>query len=144
MYEINEMPPQVAPELLDLLVKCRTESIGHHREWGCVHGSIKPVMPERRVVGTAVTVACPGADSGIVSYSLNRWLTFEATRSHGEASWRFGLIAFGGFLLTGILMHLFVKVAGLPYLPMQVVTTLIVMIFTFGGHKFFSFADRAG
>ena len=47
-------------------------------------------------------------------------------------------------LLTGALMHLFVKVVGLPYLPMQVVTTLIVMIFTFGGHKFFSFADRAG
>jgi len=81
---------------------------------------------------------------GIVSYGLNRWLTFQATRSHGEASWRFGLIAFGGFLLTGVLMHLFVKVAGLPYLPMQVVTTLIVMIFTFAGHKFFSFADRAG
>jgi putative flippase GtrA len=79
----------------------------------------------------------------VVSYSLNRWLTFEATRTHGEASWRFGLIAFGGFLLTGVLMHLFVKVAGLPYLPMQVVTTLIVMIFTFAGHKFFSFADRA-
>ena len=71
MYEINEMPPQVAPELLELLSRCRTESIGHHREWGCVHGSIKPVMPERRVVGTAITVACPGADSGIVSYSLN-------------------------------------------------------------------------
>ena len=81
---------------------------------------------------------------GVVSYVLNRWLTFEATRTHGEASWRFGLIAFGGFLLTGVLMHFFVKVAGLPYLPMQVVTTLIVMIFTFGGHKFFSFADRAG
>ena len=71
MYEINDMPPQVAPDLLDLLVRCRTESIGHHRHWGCVHGSIKAVMPERRVVGTAVTVACPGHDSGIVSYSLN-------------------------------------------------------------------------
>ena len=79
---------------------------------------------------------------GVVSYVLNRWLTFVATRTHGEASWRFGLIAFVGFLLTGMLMHLFVKVAGLPYLPMQVVTTLIVMVFTFAGHKFFSFAER--
>jgi putative flippase GtrA len=81
---------------------------------------------------------------GVVSYVMNRWLTFVATRTHGEASWRFSLIAFGGFLLTGVLMHLFVKVAGLPYLPMQVVTTLIVMVFTFAGHKFFSFADREG
>ncbi|MEN5081243.1 GtrA family protein [Bosea sp. TWI1241] len=80
----------------------------------------------------------------VVSYLLNRRLTFEATRSHAQASWRFGLIAFGGFLLTGLLMHLFVTRAGLPYLPMQLVTTLIVMVFTFFGHKVFSFADREG
>ena len=53
------------------------------------------------------------------------------------------LIAAGGFVLTGILMHLFVARAGLPYLPMQLVTTGVVMVFSFLGHKFFSFADRA-
>lgn len=79
----------------------------------------------------------------VVSYSLNRWLTFEATHSHAQATWRFALIAAGGFVLTGILMHLFVARAGLPYLPMQLVTTGIVMVFSFLGHKFFSFADRA-
>jgi putative flippase GtrA len=80
----------------------------------------------------------------LVSYALNRWMTFDATRSHAQAGWRFALIAAGGFVLTGILMHLFVARAGLPYLPMQVVTTAIVMVFSFLGHKFFSFADRAG
>src|SRR5258708_17125830 len=70
MDEINPLPPPVAPELLELLRKCRTESIGHHRHWGCVHGSIKPVMPEQRVVGTAVTVACPGHDSGMIPYAI--------------------------------------------------------------------------
>ncbi|PTM42066.1 GtrA family protein [Bosea sp. 124] len=79
----------------------------------------------------------------VVSYTLNRWLTFEATHSHAQATWRFALIAAGGFVLTGILMHLFVARAGLPYLPMQLVTTGIVMVFSFLGHKFFSFADRA-
>jgi putative flippase GtrA len=77
----------------------------------------------------------------VVSYSLNRWLTFDATRSHAQATWRFALIAAGGFVLTGVLMHLFVARAGLPYLPMQFVTTGIVMVFSFLGHKFFSFAD---
>lgn len=80
----------------------------------------------------------------IVSYALNRWMTFEATRSHAQASWRFGLIAIGGFGLTWMLMHLFVTRLGLPYLPMQFVTTGFVMVFSFLGHKFFSFADRAG
>jgi putative flippase GtrA len=79
----------------------------------------------------------------VVSYTLNRWLTFDATHSHAQATWRFALIALGGFILTGILMHLFVDRLGLPYLPMQVVTTLLVMVFSFLGHKFFSFADRA-
>ena len=80
----------------------------------------------------------------VVSYTLNRWLTFDATHSHAQATWRFALIALGGFVLTGILTHLFVARAGLPYLPMQLVTTGIVMVFSFLGHKFFSFADRAG
>jgi putative flippase GtrA len=80
----------------------------------------------------------------VVSYTLNRWLTFDATHSHAQASWRFGLIALGGFVLTGLLMHLFVARWGLPYLPMQVVTTGVVMVFSFLGHKFFSFADREG
>lgn len=79
----------------------------------------------------------------VVSYTLNRWMTFEATRSHAEAGWRFAVIAAGGFALTGVLMHLFVTRLGLPYLPMQFVTTGIVMVFSFVGHKFFSFADRA-
>jgi putative flippase GtrA len=79
----------------------------------------------------------------VVSYTLNRWMTFDATHSHAQASWRFALIALGGFGLTWALMHLFVAVWGLPYLPMQFVTTGVVMVFSFLGHKFFSFADRA-
>jgi putative flippase GtrA len=78
---------------------------------------------------------------GIVSYIANRAMTFEATRSHAEASWRFALVAFGGFLITGALMHGFVKIAGLPYLPAQVLTTLIVMVFTYTAHKRWSFRE---
>ena len=48
----------------------------------------------------------------VVSYTLNRWLTFDATHSHVQATWRFALIAAGGFVLTGVLMHLFVARAG--------------------------------
>lgn len=80
----------------------------------------------------------------VVSYTLNRWMTFDATRSHAQAGWRFALIAAAGFALTGALMHLFVAVWRLPYLPMQLVTTGLVMVVSFLGHKFFSFADRAG
>ncbi len=70
MIRINEMPPRVAPALLEELAQCRTETIGHHRHWGFVHGAIAPVMPERKVVGTAVTIACPGHDSGVIPYLI--------------------------------------------------------------------------
>lgn len=90
----------------------------------------------------AVAASLAGFTVGAaVSYSLNRWLTFDATRTHAEATWRFALIAFGGFVLTGLLMSLFVTKLGLPYLPMQVVTTLCVMVFSFMGHKYWSFAE---
>jgi putative flippase GtrA len=81
------------------------------------------------------------AAGGIVSYAVNRSITFEATRSHGQAGWRFAVVAFGGFLITGALMHGFVKLAGLPYLPAQLITTLIVMAFTFTAHKRWSFRE---
>jgi putative flippase GtrA len=77
-----------------------------------------------------------------VSYMLNRWLTFDATRSHAQATWRFAVIAFGGFVLTGLAMSLFVTRWSLPYVPMQIVTTLLVMVFSFVGHKYWSFAER--
>lgn len=76
---------------------------------------------------------------GVVSYLLNRRFTFETERSHAAAGWRFAVIAAGGFLATFLLMHLFVTRLELPYLPMQLVTTLIVMGLTFTGHKFWSF-----
>lgn len=82
------------------------------------------------------------AVGAVVSYTLNRWLTFDSTRDHGGATWRFGVIALGGFVLTGVLMGLFVTRWHLPYLPMQLVTTLLVMAFSFIGHKYWSFAEK--
>ncbi len=79
---------------------------------------------------------------GVVSYALNRRFTFDATRSHAAAGWRFVLIAAAGFVATYALMSLFVERWGLPYLPSQIATTIVVMALTFSGHKLWSFRDR--
>lgn len=79
---------------------------------------------------------------GVVSYGLNRRFTFVTERSHAAAGWRFAVIAAVGFLMTLGLMSLFVVALGLPYLPMQIVTTLIVMAATFTGHRLWSFDER--
>jgi putative flippase GtrA len=81
---------------------------------------------------------------GVASYLLNRRLTYTTTRGDVAASWRFALVAGVGFLITGAIMHVFVDRWGAPYLPAQLVTTGIVLIWSFFAHKWFSFGERAG
>ncbi|MGO4705546.1 GtrA family protein [Microvirga sp. 2MCAF38] len=77
---------------------------------------------------------------GIVSYILNRRHTYASDRPHREATWRFALVAFVGFLLTWLFMHIFTVTLEGPYLPAQVVTTGIVMLWSFLAHKVWTFA----
>lgn len=80
---------------------------------------------------------------GIVSYGLNRSLTYEAQRGHAEAGWRFATVAAVGFALTAGLMALLHGRLGLHYLVAQVITTGIVLVWSFLAHKFWSFRDRS-
>jgi putative flippase GtrA len=77
---------------------------------------------------------------GLVSYTLNRRLTFAGGRPHREAGWRFALVAAGGFAWTGLLMALLVGRLGAPFLPAQAATTLIVLAWGFLANRLWSFA----
>ena len=77
---------------------------------------------------------------GLVSYALNRRHTYTSRRPHREATWRFALVAFVGFLLTWLFMHAFTIRLGAPYLPAQLVTTGIVMLWSFLAHRAWTFA----
>ncbi|WP_210485513.1 GtrA family protein [Microvirga antarctica] len=77
---------------------------------------------------------------GLVSYQLNRTHTYDSTRPHREAGWRFALVALVGFLLTWLFMSVFTQWLGAPYLPAQLVTTGIVMLWSFLAHKVWTFA----
>jgi len=69
-YKINPMPEQIPAEHLDLLSQCETATLGHWRLFGFMDNAIKPILPERRVVGTAVTIAIPGPDSTLLHHLL--------------------------------------------------------------------------
>lgn len=79
---------------------------------------------------------------GVLSYALNRRLTYASERPHGEATWRFAVVAFVGFLLTGLLMQAFTGWLGAPYIPAQLVTTGIVLFWSFVAHRMWTFAAR--
>ena len=79
---------------------------------------------------------------GVTSYVLNRRFTFANNRSHQHAAPRFAIIAGGGFLLTGLAMHVLVVRLGVHYLVAQLVTTLVVLLWTFTLNRHWTFGDR--
>ena len=76
---------------------------------------------------------------GVVSYILNRRHTFASDRPHAEAGWRFAAVAAVGFCLTWAFMQLFVEAMALPYLPAQLVTTGIVLVWSFVANRVWTF-----
>lgn len=78
---------------------------------------------------------------GVVSYALNRRFAFESARRHREAVWRFALVAAVGFGLTGLLMATLTGWLGLGYLPAQVLTTGVVLFWSFLAHRLWTFGD---
>lgn len=79
---------------------------------------------------------------GVVSYGMNRRLTYGSDRPHGEATWRFAAVAGVGLLLTWGVMHVLTRGLGAPYLPAQLLTTGIVLFWSFAAHKLWTFGDR--
>lgn len=82
------------------------------------------------------------AAGGIVSYVLNRRHTYASDRPHGEAGWRFALVALVGFGLTWLMMAGLTRRLGLPYLPAQLLTTGIVLFWSFLAHRAWTFSAR--
>jgi putative flippase GtrA len=90
----------------------------------------------------AVRAALAGfVAGGMVSYVLNRRLTYRSDRPHREATWRFGAVAAVGFVLTWAFMAAFTRGLGAPYLPAQLVTTGIVLFWTFIANKLWTFSE---
>ncbi|AWB25062.1 GtrA family protein [Methylobacterium currus] len=78
----------------------------------------------------------------VVSYGLNRRLTYASARPHAEATWRFGVVAAIGFGLTWLIMAGLTRGFGLPYLPAQLLATGVVVFWNFLGHRLWTFAGR--
>ena len=76
---------------------------------------------------------------GLVSYWLNRTHTYASDRPHSEAGWRFAVVAGVGFLITFAVMSSLVVRLALPYFPSQIATTLVVLVWSFVAHKYWSF-----
>ena len=105
-----------------------------------VHYGLLIALVEAGGLGPVPATLAGYIGGGVVSYALNRRHTYTSRRPHREATWRFALVAFVGFLLTWLFMHAFTIWLGAPYLPAQLVTTGIVMLWSFLAHRAWTFA----
>ena len=81
---------------------------------------------------------------GLISYALNYHVTFRADRHHAVAMPMFFTVAGIGFVLNGAAMALLTKAIGLHYLPAQVLTTGLLMIWHFAANRLWTFRPAAG
>jgi regulator of RNase E activity RraA len=72
MFITNPMPAQISDDLVALLERVETATVGHFLHSGFVDRHIGAVLPNKRIAGTAVTIRIPHADS-----TLLHWLTAE-------------------------------------------------------------------
>lgn len=72
MYTVRTLPPQIDPELLELLVKAEPATIGHVMHIGFMDSGMRGILPDIRIAGTAVTVRCPGPDCTMIHYALGQ------------------------------------------------------------------------
>jgi regulator of RNase E activity RraA len=72
VFTLNELPPQIAPEILKLLGCSEPATIGHFHHTGFMDPGIRGLLPDKRIAGTAVTIRFGGIDSTIVHYALGK------------------------------------------------------------------------
>jgi len=72
MFTLQDLPQQLAPALVEKLVRAEPATIGHFRDWGFMDPAIHAMQPDVRIAGPAVTVHQPGVDGTIVGYALGK------------------------------------------------------------------------
>lgn len=70
MYKMRPLPAAVDPTSLERLSRLETATIGHTYQFGFADPALQSVLPDKAVVGTAVTLALPGQDSTLLHHVI--------------------------------------------------------------------------
>jgi putative flippase GtrA len=78
--------------------------------------------------------------SAALNYLLNRRFTWASSVAHRAAVRRFALVVASGLLLNLLGMRLLHGYLHWHYVPAQVLTTLVTLLWNFAWHRYFTFA----
>ena len=94
-------------------------------------GGADPVLST--IAGSAVGL--------VVNYSLNRRFTFRSKKRNRDAGPIFLTVAMATGILNAALVYLGTGPLGIHYLPVQILTTLIVFLANFAAHSVWTFSE---
>jgi putative flippase GtrA len=103
-----------------------------------VHFALLIGLVETGVAEPVAATLCGYIVAGALSYRLNRRYAFASKRLHREAVWRFAVVAGVGFAATGLIMAALIALE-LPYLLAQVLTTGVVLFWSFYANRLWTF-----
>ena len=93
----------------------------------------------------AVVASAAGATLGAcINYAMNYRFTFRSTKQHSESVTKFALVASVGLVLNTFFMWIGVHLLDANYLLSQIVTTGLVLIWSFIGNRYWTFSHRTG
>lgn len=89
-----------------------------------------------------VVASAAGALLGAwINYTLNYRYTFRSTKRHRDSVTKFAVVAMVGLLLNTLFMWLCVELLRMHYLLGQIVTTGLVMLWSFGANRSWTFRE---
>ncbi|SAK82323.1 diguanylate cyclase [Caballeronia hypogeia] len=71
MFRLKKMPEKIGSELVEMALGVEPATIGHFRLTGFPRPAVRPAITVPRIVGPAVTLALPGADSSLLHHAVN-------------------------------------------------------------------------
>lgn len=80
---------------------------------------------------------------GVVNYVLNRKHTFASQKKHHKAITQFIIVFIIAFFMNGALLQALQAFLKLHYIPAQILTTGLVLVWNYSAHKFWTFREAA-
>lgn len=93
-------------------------------------------------VPSAISLGIAWAVSLVLVFFVYRRLVFRVSGNAWRDFLRFTSVNIGSLLLNALALTLLADVAGLPPIPTQIVITVMVVVFNYVGHRYFSFRRR--